>query len=660
MKSKISFFNKTIFWKNVTLYWPIWGIYTFFCFIFQPIMLWITNNMDYFYVGAEGYPDARQFRDLIDHLAFEPYVVLIAFAALLSGMALYSYLYNNKSANMIHSLPVDRTQLYGTALISGWAFLIVPLFATAVFSTILCLVYTIPGIVYVWKWFLCVAVLAWIAFSIVSICALFTGHIVVLPMYVVGVNVISWAVYYLIYIVVTTFGYGVSQLGYWAEHIARTLSPVQCFGQNLQWHYNYAESGEFIGADLGGVGYLLLYAIIAIVFYVATYAIYRKRKIEQAGDFLTVNWMKPIFKAIVGIIGAIFGAMLIREVLLEVRIGCSVATFVILMLIIGAICYFAADMFINKSFHVFKKKNWMACGIFSVVLLVFFFGMYGTAEKYEKYVPEITEIKSASVDLGYEITLEGEAAVKILEIHNDIMNELNQIEQIIESGDRNHESVRISYTLKNGEWITRRYQLPDSLETIVPVVEKIVALEDDEENFLKHLFCEKYQDIKYFQSGYLEAPFIDEGGRNDENEYPNTTYNNKKIEPAQAKAIYEAVIADVKAGTLMKYNVYRNWMETRGADIYFKSSEAYISLEYYNPETLDESNFIVIDKEGTTVFYDEEVYESDSPYNDESYMRASISFGPDCENIINKLIEFGIIESVEDIWWGEAEELIEK
>ena len=414
-------------------------------------MFWITNNMDYFYVGAEGYPDARQLRDLIDHLAFEPYVVLIAFAALLSGMALYSYLYNNKSANMIHSLPVDRTQLYGTALISGWAFLIVPLLATAVFSTILCLVYTIPGIVYVWKWFLCVAVLAWIAFSIVSICALFTGHIVVLPMYVVAVNVISWAVYYLIYIVVTTFGYGVSQLGYWAEHIAGILSPVQCFGQNLQWHYNYAESGEFIGADLGGVVYLLLYAIIAIVLYVAAYVLYRKRKIEQAGDFLTVNWMKPIFKAIVGIIGAIFGAMLIREVLLEVRIGCSVVTFVILMLIIGAICYFAADMFINKSFHVFKKKNWMGCGIFSVVLLVFFFGMYGTAEKYEKYVPEITEIKSASVELGYEITLEEEDAVTILEIHNDIMNELNQIEQIIESGDRNHESVQIRYTLKSGE-----------------------------------------------------------------------------------------------------------------------------------------------------------------------------------------------------------------
>ena len=37
----------------------------------------------------------------------------------------------------------------------------------------------------------------------------------------------------------------------------------------------------------------------------------------------------------------------------------------------------------------------------------------------------------------------------------------------------------------------------------------------------------------------------------------------------------------------------------------------------------------------------------------DSWRNCHINFGPDCENVINALIEFGIIESVDDIWWGE-------
>ena len=81
MKSKISFFNKTIFWKNVTLYWPIWGIYTLALFISQPVTLWVFNNMDYW--NLSGYPDYAQFRDLMDLLGFIPSVIIIAIGAVL-------------------------------------------------------------------------------------------------------------------------------------------------------------------------------------------------------------------------------------------------------------------------------------------------------------------------------------------------------------------------------------------------------------------------------------------------------------------------------------------------------------------------------------------------------------------------------------------------
>ena len=653
MKSKISFFNKTIFWKNVTLYWPIWGIYTLISFICQPIALWVINNMSYWDIGGGGYNDEAQLRDMMDLLGFMPYVVIIAFGALLSGMAIYSYMYNNKSAYMIHSLPVDRTQLYGTALISGWAFLIVPLFATALFTTILCIVYTIPGIAYVWGWFLVVALTAFVAFSIVTICALFTGHIVVMPMYVVAVNYLSWIVYWIVYIVVTTFGYGVSDLGDMADQVAEFLCPIQNFYQNLGWNYEYTDLGGVKDITFYGTGTLVFYGILAVVLYVAAYVVYRKRKIEQAGDFLTVNWVKPIFRGVVGIIGGINGAMLVREILLETRMGCTVPMFVVIMLVIGAIFYFAADMFIKKSFHVFKKMDWLRCGVFSVVLLAFYFGLYGVAENYENYIPKETEIKSASVHLGYEVTFDDERVGEIVEIHESILEELEVLEQLDEAGDHYYNSVGISYTLKNGEYITRRYVIPTGLETLKPVVDKIAELEADKDNFLRYLFCDRYDEVTLFESGWFEAPFINGEERLDEYGSPNINYESIIIDVKQAKALYEAIIMDAKEAALIKYNTNSYAYEEYGYDTknYFKGSEAYLNIKFKYPV----EKVALTDKA-------EEIYSNSDSYevvDDDIWMTAYISFGPDCENIINTLIDFELIESVEDIWWGEAEDLLE-
>ncbi len=655
MKSKISFFNKTIFWKNVTLYWPIWGIYTLVLFICQPIALWVINNMDYWNVGGGGYKDEAQLRDLMDLLGFMPCVIIIAIGAVITGMALFSYMYNNKSANMIHSLPVDRTQLYGTTLLSGWAFLIVPLFVTAVFTTILCIVYTIPGITYVWGWFLVAAITAFVAFSIVTICALFTGHIVVLQMYVVVINCLSWIIYWLVYIVVTTFGYGVSSLGDNADKIAKLFCPVQSFYENLGWGYSYTEHESIKDIDFHGTGTLVFYLIIAVVLYVAAYVVYRKRNIERAGDFLTVNWVKPIFRGAVGIIGAIYGAMLIQEVLLETQIGCSVPMFVGIMLVIGVICYFVADMFIKKSFRVFKKKDWLRCGVFAVVLLVVYFGLYGMAENYENYLPKESEVESATIELGYEVTFDGERVSEIIEIHENILAELDMLEEMIEGGDRYYNSVRISYQLTNGESITRRYMLPHRLR---PVVDEIAELEADEENFLRYILGDKYDEVTFFKHVSFEAPIIKNDERGDANEVPNMIYEALSIDLLWAKEIYEAIIADAKAGRLFKYNTNMDVYEAYGYNMgtYYENGEVGLYIQFKNPENTENTEEFT--DEADSIHYASVGYEHFYDDYDDSWMDAYISFGPDCENIINALIDCGMIESAEDIWWGEAEVLL--
>ena len=174
MKSKISFFNKTIFVKNATLYWPIWAIYTLILLISQPIILWFSYN-DGYRIHALTIEQKTQM--LIEQLSMEPYLWLIGIMAVVTGMAVFSYLYNSKSANMIHSLPVDRAQLYGTNVISGLAFLILPQILTFLVTMFVCLMNGVTRIEYIAIWLLLAVGVDVIAFSMVTFCSFFTGQL---------------------------------------------------------------------------------------------------------------------------------------------------------------------------------------------------------------------------------------------------------------------------------------------------------------------------------------------------------------------------------------------------------------------------------------------------------------------------------------------------
>ena len=82
---------------------------------------------------------------------------------------------------------------------------------------------------------------------------------------------------------------------------------------------------------------------------------------------------------------------------------------------------------------------------------------------------------------------------------------------------------------------------------------------------------------------------------------------------------------------------------------YYGSTSTSISLEYLIPQEETDANVDGPVIEGGYVV--DEVY-----YEKTNYVH--LDLGPDCENVINKLIELGIIESVEHIWWGSAEELL--
>lgn len=648
MKSKISFFNKTIFWKNVTLYWPIWGAYTLILVFCQPFMLWIS---EYSAQDFATYDYGDHLYNLFSVLVMEGHILGIALVAILIGMALFHYLYNSKSANMIHSLPVDRTQLFCTNVISGIAFLAVPQLFSAVLTAIVAISFGISEVQYIAIWFLMTLGTDIVAFAFVTFCAMFTGHIVALPVYVCIVNYFVYWIYYLIETVVNVWGYGVDSIGTRYQGLLDIFCPLNTFLNYVDISMKYDMGYEFTGVDVSGIPVILGYLVVAVILYVVAYCVYRKRHIEQAGEILTVSWVKPIFRFGVGLTGGFFGGMLFREILQSIGISCGLAGFLLLMLIIGGIAYFIADMLVKKSFHVFKKKNWISCGIFSVLMLVAFFGLYGIANSMEDYIPKLSEIETASVDLGYTVELEGEEAATIIDIHEEILANKDfgeKFENNLQYYGYNYEYVTICYNLKNGNYVSRTYRLYNQYDGYQSVFDKIEVLEKDVDNYLNYTFCDDYEEISVFNGGSFEAQF--KGGEDNQDD---VSYQTIDLNSEQVEALYNAVIADAKAGTLMDYNVYDVWKAEDAQDIAHKYSDAYLYIEYLNPNQ----------ENGGTLVLDENSYSTSTMFGTvteiveyQSWYTAYLNFGPDCENIVNTLIELGIIESVDNIYWGDYEE----
>jgi len=113
MKSKTSCFNKTIFNKNFTHFWPIWLIVMGWNLFILPFMIY-NNSLQYKMMTGltEKELAAMKETDIISAVSiYISPVVLFAFSVI-AAMAVFSYLYNSRSANTIHALPVTRKELF--------------------------------------------------------------------------------------------------------------------------------------------------------------------------------------------------------------------------------------------------------------------------------------------------------------------------------------------------------------------------------------------------------------------------------------------------------------------------------------------------------------------------------------------------------------------
>ena len=103
MQSKRSFFNRTLFRKNLTRFWPLWGIVSAVGSLMPLYVLLELLN------GGGGNVTQVQFTELLYTVAAMAVPAVSCAYAILCAMLVWSYLYSPRSVGLMHTLPVDRT-----------------------------------------------------------------------------------------------------------------------------------------------------------------------------------------------------------------------------------------------------------------------------------------------------------------------------------------------------------------------------------------------------------------------------------------------------------------------------------------------------------------------------------------------------------------------
>ena len=620
MKSKTSFFNKAIYKKNMTLYWPIWVCYLLYGVVKLGGGLWSGLHQ------MTKITEERKLVVMSTSLSLNMDIWVIAVMVTITGMALFSYLFSAKSANMIHALPVTRTELFFTNVISGLCMLWVPQIVTFLLSVIVCLTNGIALVQYLGMWLLSVMGISFFLFSIVVFCAMITGQLFALPVYFFGLNFLSVGVLFGVRSVVAFLGYGLESASVPNILFFRVLSPINYLLNNVRFRtassYNRLGDEVITGVIYRGGIVVAGYVVAAIIIYLIAFYGYRKREIECAGDLLAFGWVKPIFRWGVGAGVAYACAIILAGFFDTVLIWISAPMFFGMVIILSVAGFLVADMFIQKTFRVVKKKRIKECGFFLVFMVATFGGFYATASGLQNRVPDKNNVEYAYLNMNYPVEFQGDDVQKAIDMQKDILAHATEFQKNLKDTSS---LIEISYALKDGSRISRSYRIPVDAESGHghEVAELQYSYELNPESFLIYVFGYDYKDITDFRSSQFE--YYDELNN----------YMSKTVNSDVAYALYWAVQKDAEAGVLQKYNT----VDFANAENQPDYETAGINLSFLHASKNWQDIYQRASGESRSDVYDI----GDTMREGYAY----ITFGSDCKNILKILAKYGLIDSVD-------------
>ncbi|MBQ7817381.1 MAG: hypothetical protein IJ388_01110 [Oscillospiraceae bacterium] len=447
MKLRTLSCNKTLLRKDIFRFAPLWAIYL----IGGLLVMLPTMSM-------ESTP--RVAYELSTTMG--PFAVINMIYAVLAAQLLFGDLFNSRLCNALHALPMRRETWFCTHVIAGLLYSLVPHLIAAVFF--------LPMLGQ-FGW----VALSWVAvmlmeylffFGVAVLCVFCTGNRFAQVAVYSIVNFFSLIVYWFVTVIYQPVLYGVEI----SEELFLLTCPVANMIRNAQllrfeWVVSMGTLGTinsegqwtYMGPGEGW-GYLGICAGIGVALLVVALVLYRRRKLECAGEFIAVEALKPVFAVVFSLVAggavAMFGQ--------ATGLADGYLLFFIVGLLIG---WFGGQMLLQRTVRVFKGKAFLHLAILGLALMLTVGLTALDPVGITRYIPEKDKIQTAEFTQGKfwsysesDITVaDPESVEQIMKIHQQILRERDQYTNRLRY-------ISIRYTLESGRQVTRVYQISTSGE----------------------------------------------------------------------------------------------------------------------------------------------------------------------------------------------------
>lgn len=438
MKSRILSCNMaTAFKKNLTRFAPLWAVYLIGGFL---VMMTMTES-------DSGSAIANALAGTMG-----PFAIINMIYAGLAAQMLFGDLYNSRLCNALHAMPMRREHWFLSHIAAGLCYSLVP---HIVVMPIVMLSMEQFGFVAL-LWILTMLLEYLFFFGLAVFSALCVGNRFAMVAVYGILNFGSMIAFWFCNAIYVPNMYGVTLTG--EEGFIQFCPVVQMASFNdlikMEYHsvnginsydryYTYEGLGE-------GWGYLVLCAVLGLALLGAALLLYRRRRLESAGDFIAVKPLAPIFSVVatlcVGAVCALFG---------ELFSSGFMVVFLVAGLVVG---FFGTQMLLARSAKVFQLKSFGRLGIIVGALILSLLLVQWDAFGIVRWTPKVDRVERVTLSYDRLELTEPEDIQLVINLHKEAIALGGRYDPTAGS----YHYIRITYEMKNGSTVERRYEFPST------------------------------------------------------------------------------------------------------------------------------------------------------------------------------------------------------
>lgn len=352
MRCETSFFSLTLFKKELTRYWPLWGVWLAGWILVLPVGLWNAQRW-----SGSAAVMAADVKTLL--VGTGPFIAMIA---PLAAVCVFFYLFKPAAANFVGALPLRREGTFATAFCAGYLMLTGPLVAVTLLTL---LVEMVLGAVAAGSLFTLLGgclLQSFFWFSFATLCCVISGNGVAAVCFYGIFNGVVMVMTALLDEVLGSFLYGFDRFGQRVWEVAEWFTPF----------YKMTTSERELSAALTPVGrmeMLWVYAAVGFLMFLAALGLHHIRRAERAGDLIAFVPVRWLFLVSVTLCGGLSLGLLLLVIIFDARMENHGAPLAVCCAVAAAVSWYVAEMLLHKSFKVFRK-HWKGAAVGALCFVV--------------------------------------------------------------------------------------------------------------------------------------------------------------------------------------------------------------------------------------------------------------------------------------------------